>query len=139
MKALTKILAIWGCVVTLPFVYVLCAYLDSEGMLEFRRHPGVAYYYPADLQKMNLPTWNLTNALALSPESAIKAASTYASKKHPKVLAWDSDRISLNRQGDSGIWVYEILLIDRQNDSHANENIRVLPDGSIWESEKERR
>jgi hypothetical protein len=139
MKTLTKILAIWGCIVTLPFVCILCVYLDREGIVEFRSHPGVDYYYPADLQKMNLPSWNQTNAIPLSPDSAMRAASAYATKKHPGVTTWEADRISLEREGSSATWTYTILLIDRQTGSYADENVRVLMDGSIWEPSKEER
>lgn len=139
MKTATKILAIWGCIATLPLLYLLFVYLDSEGIVEFRRRPGTDYYYPADLQAMGLPRWNLTNAIPLSPEAAVKAAMHYASEKHPGVTAWDVDHISLEKEGDGGIWAYHIGLVDRESSSYSTDYPRVLMDGAIWIPTKEER
>ena len=138
MKTATKIFAIWGCIVTLPLLYLLVVYLDTEGIVEFRRRPGVDYYYPADLQAMKLPSWGLTNAIPLSPDAAVRAAMRYASEKHPGTASWDVDRISLEKQGE-GIWSYNIGLIDRQSGRYATEYPRVLMDGSIWKPTAEER
>jgi hypothetical protein len=139
MKTFTKILAIWGCIATLPLLYLLFVYLDSEGIVEFRRPAGVDHYYPADLQTMNLPRWNLTNAIPLSPDAAVKAAMQYASEKHPGATTWDVDRISLEKEGDGGIWSYDFFLIDRQSGRYDTETPKVLMDGSIWKPTKEER
>ena len=139
MKTFTKILAVWGCIATLPLIYLLVVYLDAEGIVEFRRHPGVDYYYPADLQTMNLPAWSLTNAIPLSPDAAVRAAMQYASAKHPGIASWEVDGISLERQGSGGIWSYRLDLIDRQSGRYVTEYPRVLMDGSIWKPTKEER
>ena len=139
MKLATKILAVWGCIATLPLLYLLLVYLDSEGLVEFRGHPGVDYYYPADLQAMKLPPWNLTNPIPLSPDAAVISAMRYASQKHPGVAAWEADRITLERQGSGVIWVYNIDLIDRQSGRYEAEGARILMDGSIWKPTKEER
>ena len=139
MKTSTKILAVWGCIATLPLLYLLFVYLDSEGIVELRKHPGVAYYYPAELQAMKLPSWNLTNAVPLSPDAAVTAAMHYASDRHPGAATWDVDRISLEKQGNGGIWSYNIGLIDRQSGRYDVEAARVLMDGSIWKPTKKER
>lgn len=131
VKIVIRLLAIWGCIATLPLIYFVCVYLDREGIVEFRRGPS-QYYYPADLQRSNLPSWNLTNAIPLSPDAAVKAATAYAAKKHPGINTWDVEQISLDHV-DSNIWKYEIDLIDRQSGSYNAEYVRVLLDGSIWE------
>lgn len=138
MKTATKILAIWGCIATIPLLYLLVVYLDSEGIVEFRRHPGVDYYYPADLQTMSLPSWNLTNAIPLSPDAAVRAAMRHATKQHPDILTWDVYRISLEKQG-SGNWSYDLGLIDRQSGRYVDAFVKVLMDGSIWKPTKEER
>ena len=138
MKTATKILAIWGCIATIPLLYLLVVYLDSEGSVEFRRHPGVDYYYPADLQTMNLPSWNLTNAIPLSPDAAVGAAMRYATEQHPNISIWEVDRIFLEKQG-SRIWSYNLGLIDRQSGRYVDAYVRVLMDGSIWKPTKEER
>lgn len=138
MKAATKILAVWGCIATLPLLYLLLVYLDSEGIVEFRRHSGVDYYYPADLQTMNLPSWDATNAIALPPEAAVKAAMRYASEQHPTVTAWDVDRIEL-RRWPSGPWFYNVFLVDRQSGGYYAPMVSVLLDGNIWKPSKEER
>ena len=107
--------------------------------MEFRRHPGVDYYYPADLQTMNLPSWNLTNAIPLSPDAAVRAATHYASESHPGIASWDVDRISLEKQGSEGIWSYNIGLIDRKSGRYVDAYARVLMDGTIWKPTKEER
>ena len=132
MKTTTKILAIWGCITTLPLLYLVFVYLDSEGIVEFRKRHSVDYYYPTDLQTMNLPAWNLTNSIPLSPDAAVRAAMHYASEKHPGITSWDVDRISLEKQESGGIWSYNIDLIDRQSGRNSTEYPRVLMDGSIW-------
>ncbi len=139
MRTFTKILAVWGCITTLPLLYLLVVYLDSEGIVEFRRHPGVDYYYPADLHAMDLPAWSLTNAIPLSPDAAVRAAMRYASEKHPGIASWEIDGISLERQGSGGIWSYRLNLIDRQSGRYVTEYPRVLMDGSIWKPTKEER
>ncbi len=138
MKTATKILAVWGCIATLPLLYLLIVYLDREGIVEFRRRAGVEYYYPADLQAMNLPAWNLTHAIPLAPDAAVRVAMSYASQKHPRVASWDVDRISLEKQAE-GIWSYNIGLIDRQSERYDTEYPRVLMNGSIWKPATEER
>jgi hypothetical protein len=138
VKTATKILAIWGCVATIPLLYLLVVYLDSEGIVEFCRHPGVDYYYPADLRAKSLPSWNLTNAIPLSPDAAVRAAMRYATAQHRGVLTWDVDRIFLEKQG-GGIWSYDLGLIDRQSGRYVSVGVRVLMDGSIWKPTKEQR
>ena len=138
-KIAIKILAVWGCIATIPLLYLLVVYLDSEGIVEFRRHAGADYYYPADLQKMNLPGWNLTNAIPLLPDAAVRAAMHYANETHPGVASWEVDSISLQKQGSGGIWTYNILLIDRQTGRYVDANARVLMDGTIWKPTKEER
>ena len=139
MKTFTKILAVWGCIATLPLFYLLVVYLNNEGIAAFRRHPGAEYYYPADLQTMKLPTWNLSNAIPLSPDAAVRAAMQYASEKHPGIVSWEVDSISLERLGSGGIWSYRLELIDRISGRYATEYPRVLMDGSIWKPTKEER
>jgi hypothetical protein len=139
MKIIMKLLAIWGLIATLPLLYLLCVYLDSQGIVAFRRHPGVDYYYPADLEKMNLPSWHLSNSIPLSPDAAARAAMHYATEKHPEVTTWDADRISLEKWGSSGTWTYQIGLVDRQSGGYVDEEVRVLMDGSIWKPTKEER
>ena len=139
MKLATKILAIWGCIATIPLLYFLVVYIDSEGIVEFRRHPGVDYYYPAELQNMNLPRWNLTNAIPLSPDAAVRTAMRHASEQHPGIVSWDIDRMSLEKQGSGGLWSYNIGLIDRRSGKYVDACVKVLMDGTIWKPTKEER
>ncbi len=139
MKIATKILAVWGCIVTIPMLYLLVVYLDREGIVAFNKRSGEDYYYPADLQSMNLPSWNLTNAIPLSPDAAVRAAMHQAGQKHPEIVAWEIDRVSLEKEGNGGIWSYDISLIDRQSGRFVDASAKVLMDGSIWEPTKDQR
>lgn len=138
MKTITKIIVAWACIATIILIYVLILYLDSQGIVEFRRHSGVDYYYPADLKKMNLPTWNLTNQIPLSPDAAYRVAAKFASDKHPGIQSWDVDSILLTK-ADEEIWVYEFGLIDRQSGKYFDESVRVLPNGTVWKPDMQER
>lgn len=135
MKIVIKILAVWGCIATIPLVYLLVDHLDATGIVEFRQAPQADYYFPADLQVINLPRWDLTNAVPLSPDGAVQAAMKYGTELHPGIVAWDVDWISLDRQAD-GIWSYNIFLIDRRSGRYSTANVRVLMDGRIWKAHK---
>ena len=132
MKIIVKALAVWGCIATIPFILLLVAYLDSEGIVMFRRNSATDYYYPVDLEAMKLPQWDLTNAIPLSPDTAVKAAMRFASEKHPDVVNWETHSILLEQNGDDGIWHYTINLSDLRPGGHASEGVKVLMDGSIW-------
>ena len=88
---------------------------------------------------MNLPAWNLTNSIPISPDAAVRAAMHYASEKHTGITAWEADEISLEKEGDEGIWAYVIGLIDRHSGRYEEEYVRVLMDGRIWKPTKEER
>lgn len=139
MKVFGKILAVWGCIITIAFICLLAVYLDREGIVEFRKQPGVEYYYPADLQAMHLPAWDLTNRIPLSPDIAVVTAMHYASEQHATVVSWEIDRISLENMGGKGIWFYDVLLIDRKSGNYTTSDVRVLMDGNIWRPTSEKR
>ncbi|MGZ8938338.1 MAG: hypothetical protein ACXW32_03915 [Limisphaerales bacterium] len=135
MKTATRILAVWGCIATIPLIYLLVVHLDSEGIVEFRQHPQADYYFPADLQVMNLPRWDLTNTVPLSPDGAVRAAMRYGTELHPEIVAWDVDRISLERQADD-VWSYNISLVDRKSGRYSTAYVKVLMDGRVWKPQK---
>ncbi len=108
MKIAVRILAVWGCIATIPLVCLVCSYLDREGIVEFGSAPA-NYYHSTDLQTKSLPTWNITNAIPLSPDAAVRAALAYASAKHPEVTNWDVDGIHLDQPNGGGIWTYDML------------------------------
>lgn len=126
-----------GCALLVSLVIVLVSYLDREGIIAFRKGP-TQYYHPADLKVMNLPKWNGTNTIPLSPDKAILAAMRYASSKNPSVSSWDVDGVEI-RNNASSDWVYTITLMDRQSGAYKFEVIRVLMDGSVWEPTAEKR
>lgn len=131
MRIATKILAVWGCVATILLLYLVVEHLDSEGIVEFNRRSEVDYYFPADLQTMNLPHWELTNAVPLSPDAAVRAAMEYGKERHPGTLVWDVDRISLEQHG-KGVWLYNIDLVDRESGGYSAVSVKVLMNGRIW-------
>lgn len=139
MKTTTKFLAVGGILAALPVIYLLVEYLDREGIIEFRHRSSVNYYYPADLQALKLPRWNPTNAAPLSPDAAVRSAMRFASEKHPGIRNWEVDRISLEKEGGDGIWIYNVDLIDRQSGNYVTEYPRVLMDGTIWKPTTEER
>ena len=95
------------------------------------------YYYPADLKSMNLPTWQVTNAIPVTPDQAVMAAIRYYTPKHPDIASWDVDRIDLSPS--DGAWTYNITLIDRRSGRFDVEDVRVLMDGNVWKPSAERR
>lgn len=137
MKTLTKILAILGCITTMPLLYLLFTYLDSEGIVEFRRHPGKEFYYTADLKNMSLPVWQVTNAIPVTPDQAVLAATRYLATKYPDIASWNLDSIDLSN--DQGAWVYRISLVDRHSSGINFESVRVLMDGNVWKPSPERK
>lgn len=96
-----------------------------------------AYYHPADLKSMKLPTWQVTNAIPLTPDQAVLAATRYLTPKHPDIAAWDVDSIDLSHYDD--IWTYRVSLIDRHSGRYESEYVRVLMDGNVWKPSSERK
>ena len=95
------------------------------------------YYYPADLKSMNLPTWQVTNAIPVTPDQAVIAAIRYFTPKHADIASWDVDRIDLSPS--DGAWTYSIILIDRHSGRFDVEDVRVLMDGNVWKPSADRR
>ena len=110
-------------------------HLGREGIVMFRRGE-TQYYRPAELTNLNLPEWHVTNSIPLSPDQAVAAAVRYASNKHPEIVKWEVDSISLRKE-TGAIWVYNISLIDRGSGRYETEVVRVLMNGSIWKPWKE--
>jgi hypothetical protein len=96
------------------------------------------YYYPADLKTMKLPTWDVTNAIPLTPDRAVLAATRYLNTKQPDIVSWDVDRIELSHEFDS-TWTYIISLTDRHSGRYDFEIVRVLMDGNVWKPSPERK
>jgi|YelNatPaOPRAMG01_1025707.scaffolds.fasta_scaffold75110_1 hypothetical protein len=137
-KVATVILVVCACLCTLILLIFLIGYLDREGLVMFRRNGPTQYFYPADLKTMNLPAWQVTNAIPLTPDQAVLAAMRHASTKHPGITTWDVDRIDLHKEFDT-TWTYSISLIGRGSGRYAFEVVRVLMDGSVWKPTTERR
>ena len=137
-KVATVILVVCACLCTLILLIFLIGYLDREGLVMFRRNGPTQYFYPADLKTMNLPAWQVTNAIPLTPDQAVLAAMRHASTKHRGITTWDVDRIDLHKEFDT-TWTYSISLIGRGSGRYAFEVVRVLMDGSVWKPTTERR
>ena len=103
-----------------------------------KRNTVTNYYYPADLKAKNLPTWQATNAIPLTPDQAVLAAMRHVSTKHPSVTKGDVDGIDLRKEFDT-TWTYSVSLTDRGSGRYEFEVVRVLMDGSIWMPTTERR
>jgi hypothetical protein len=129
MGMTTRILAVWGVIVTAVLIVIGIYNLMNS---EWAPGASVKYYTPADLTTMGLPAWHLTNAVPLSPDQAIGSACRYATKQHPGVSNWDVDRIELVRETDD-IWTYHAFLVDRGTGRYETEDIRILMNGNVWE------
>ncbi len=136
-KVATVIIVVCVCLCTLALLIFLIGYLEREGLVMFRSTP-TRYFYPADLKTRNLPAWQVTNAIPLTPDQAVLAAMRHASTTHPGVTTWDVDGIHLQREFDT-TWTYNISLTDRRSGGYAFEVVRVLMDGSIWKPTTEKR
>ena len=86
---------------------------------------------------MNLPTWQVTNAIPVTPDQAVSSAFRYLTPKHPDIASWDVDTIDLS--SSAGIWVYNITLVDRRPGHFGMEIVRVLMDGNVWRPSPEKR
>jgi hypothetical protein len=95
------------------------------------------YYYPADLKGKNLPVWQVTNAIPVTPDQAVLAATGYLRTKYPSIASWDVDSIDLRREFGTA-WTYGVTLTDRQSGHYNLEVVRVLMDGSVWKPSEER-
>ena len=62
---------------------------------------------------MNLPVWQVTNAIPVTPDQAVATAIRYLIPKHPDIASWDMEGIDLSH--DQGAWVYRISFIDRHS------------------------
>lgn len=96
-----------------------------------------SYYYPADLKKLKLPAWQVTNAIPVTPDQAVLSAYRYLTPRHPDVASWDVDRIELS--SSDGVWTYNVMLIDRRSGHFDVEDVRVLMDGNVWKPSLEKR
>lgn len=97
------------------------------------------YYYLEDLENMNLPVWLVTNAIPLTPDRAVLAATQYSISKHPNITSWDVSRIDLQKKfGMKDMWVYNISLADPKSEIYEFDVV-VLMDGSIWKPTTEKR
>jgi hypothetical protein len=93
---------------------------------------SVIYYYPDDLKSRNLPVWEVTNAIPLTPDRAVLAATRYATSEHPDAAAWDVESIELRKEfGTINTWVYSVSLVEPKS-GRREYDVRVLMDGSIW-------
>jgi hypothetical protein len=126
--ALTAIAAMVGC-------YFLIDYLNREGIVMFGRHSSADSYDFSDIKNWALPVWNPTNAIPLLPNVAVNTAMLNASKRHPGIIAWEVEHLSLEHLTDNQAWYYEVVLIEQSNRS-AIEIVYVLMDGSVWEPRK---
>jgi hypothetical protein len=86
---------------------------------------------------MNLPVWQVTNAIPVTPDQAVAAATRYLAQKHPDIASWDVDSIDLSH--NDGLWTYRISVIDRHSGRYAVEDVRVLMDGNVWKPSPERK
>ena len=129
---------VWACIATLILLVMLISYLDSEGIVMFRKNSPTQYFYPSDLKSMNLPAWQVTNTVPLVPDQAALAAMSYASTKHHNVMTWDVDSIELRREPGTATWIYSVSLTDRQSGQYNFEVVRVLMNGSVWKPSGER-
>jgi hypothetical protein len=100
---------------------------------------GVIYYYPDDLKSRNLPVWEVTNAIPLTPDRAVLAATSYATSEHSDVAAWDVESIELQKQfGTINTWVYSVSLVEPKS-GRREYGVRVLMDGSVWKPTTKKR
>jgi hypothetical protein len=125
-----------GCISLVTLGILLINYLDREGIIDFSKG-RTEYYHPVDLKAMNLPKWNVTNAIPLTPDKAVLAAMRYASSKHPGVSSWDVDSIDLQNDTTPD-WTYTVTLTDRKSGRYEFEVVRVLMDGNIWKPTSQR-
>ena len=103
-----------------------------------KNNTATNYYYPADLRAKNLPTWQVTNTIPLTPDQAVLAAMRHVNTKHSTITKWDVDGIDLRKEFDV-TWTYSVSLTDRSSGRYEFEVVRVLMDGSIWMPTTERR
>ena len=88
---------------------------------------------------MNLPVWQVTNAIPLTPDKAVLAATSYSRTRHPEISTWDVDDIELQKEFcTANTWIYNVSLKDPQSGT-LEYGIKVLMDGSIWKPTKEKR
>lgn len=124
------ILVVFGGVSVVVLVVLLIGYMSRQGVMFGTRGP-TEYFSPADLKTMNLPQWQVTNAIPLAPDQAVLAAMRYLSVKRPSINSWDVRSIGLEKEFDT-TWTYCVSLADHRTGSHEFEVVRVLMDGSVW-------
>jgi hypothetical protein len=98
------------------------------------------WWDPSELNSMNLPTWQVTNAMPLTPDKAVLAATRYLRAKHGDISSWQVNQIYLAQEPwNSSNWTYTIVLSvalpQRQSSPFHIEwpVVKVLMDGNVWE------
>jgi len=104
----------------------------------FRKSGSPAYFYPADMKAMSLPQWQVTNAIPLTPDQAVLAATRHLSTKRPGITSCEVDSVDLRKEFDT-TWTYSVSLTDHSSGRYEFQVVRVLLDGSIWQPTTERR
>jgi hypothetical protein len=91
----------------------------------------------SDLKEMNLPIWQVTNAIPLTPDKAVLAATHYLSTNYVGfgVFSWQVDNLALYQE-DSSNWTYTMTLtvmLTNHFSSHTEfPSVKVLMDGNVW-------
>jgi hypothetical protein len=127
------VLICWASVATVVAALALWRYLDDAGF-EFGPIKDVDYYEIPDLRRLNLPSWNQTNTLPLSPELAVKLGLAEVQRRHPSDGEWALKHLELERQYDD-VWAYNLTFTQRTGLGH--DVIRVLMSGEVWQPKKQ--
>jgi uncharacterized membrane protein YkoI len=115
------------------FAYLLIFILIAFGDASAAMADNTDYYYTEDIKIADMPHWNPTNTIPLTPDKAVIAAMVYANKMAKSNKSWDVDEISLESNATrSDLWYYVIELVDRKSDENDVIIVRVLMNGEIW-------
>lgn len=92
-------------------------------------------YQASDLETKNLPAWDVTNAIPITPDKAILSALSYVDNKVKTKHIWVVETINLYKV--NGVWLYDIFMVDREPGHSESEFVRVLMNGEVWKPESD--
>jgi hypothetical protein len=94
------------------------------------------YYGSMELTNKNIPIWDPTNSIPLSPDKAVIAAIESANVGRLQPLSWDVDGVELHRYSPDTSWFYIVTLVDRRSGQYELQTVRVLMNGKVWMPER---
>jgi len=114
--------------------FALLFTMSACDQISSRRKPAKAWV-TSDLTNYAKVDWNPTNAIPLSPDTAVRAALAHLGETHGTNIDWRVSSIRLEKD-DWSPWMYEIECKSGGERDFKWEHVKVLLSGEVWKQRK---